>query len=474
MTGLATYLPFLILLVGLVIVIGGIVGLRLHAFLALIIAALVVSLLAPGDWGIKVSRVADAFGSTAAGVGVVIALAAIIGAAMTGSGAADRIVSMFLRLLGDKRGATALMASGFVLAMPVFFDTVFYLLVPLVRSMYRRTRRTYALYLMAVATATTAHALVPPTPGPLVVSQTLGVDLGVMILFGCLVGLPASIAGLAFARFIDRRMPDVKPPEDAISDEAQGVEAALPGLALALAPVVLPVALIALNTVLGARADLAAFAAGAGTTAGLARAVLVLGNPNMALLLSAVIALATLAWRRREDARQLAATVEHALLSGGMIVLITAAGGAFGAMLRAAGLADAVQHAFGAQAAGGMGLLLLAFFVSALIKFAQGSSTAAMIVTAAMFAAMLAPAGAAPGAYSLGFHPVYLALAIGSGSLVGSWMNDSGFWIFAKMGGLTEAQTLRTWTPLLALLGCVAMVFTTLLALIAPHAFGLP
>jgi GntP family gluconate:H+ symporter len=451
LTGTA-YFPFLILLLGLVIVIGGIVLLRLHAFLALIAAALVVSLLAPGAWGDKVARVAEAFGDTAAGVGIVIALAAIVGAAMTASGSADRIVTMFLGLLGEKRGATALMASGFTLSIPVFFDTVFYLLVPLVRSMYRRTQRHYVLYLMAVATAATAHALVPPTPGPLVISQTLGVDLGLMILFGILVGAPAAIAGLGFAKLMDRRMPAVTPPEDAIAEAAHMPEQAQPGLARALAPLVL-----------------ATVAAGSGIGAGFARAVLVLGNPNLALFLSAAIALATLAWRRREDMRELATTVEHALMSGGMIVLITAAGGAFGGMLRAAGLADAVQQSFGAYAAGGLSLLLLAFGMSALIKFAQGSSTAAMIVTSAMFAAMLSTSALD----ALGYHPVYLALAIGSGSLVGSWMNDSGFWIFAKMGGLTEAETLRTWTPLLAVLGSVAMALTLLLALLAPTAFGL-
>jgi GntP family gluconate:H+ symporter len=469
MTALQAYMPFFILLLGLVIVIGGIVKLRMHAFLALITAALVVSLLAPGAWGDKVTRVADAFGDTAAGVGVVIALAAIIGASMTGSGSADRIVAMFLRLLGEKRGAAALMASGFTLSVPVFFDTVFYLLVPLVRSMYRRTRQRYVMYLMAVATATTAHALVPPTPGPLVISQTLGVDIGVMILMGCLVGAPAALLGLVFARLVDRRMPDVTPPDDAIGEDAPGAGYALPGLAISLAPIVLPVALITLNTVAGANVDLEARAAGEGLGAGLARTIVVLGNPNMALLLSAAIALATLAWRRREDAGQIAGTVEHALLSGGMIVLITAAGGAFGGMLRTAGLADAVQQTFGDHATGGLGLLVLAFGVSALIKFAQGSSTAAMIVTSAMFAAMLSESTAG----TLGFHPVYLALAIGSGSLVGSWMNDSGFWIFAKMGGLTEAQTLRTWTPLLALLGSVSMLLTMLLAVVVPGAFGL-
>jgi len=228
-------------------------------------------------------------------------------------------------------------------------------------------------------------------------------------------------------------------------------------------------ALITLNTVIGARFDLDDLAAGNGLAALFARAVVVLGNPNIALLLSAAVALVTVAKQRREDARRLSSTIEHALLSGGMIVLITAAGGAFGGMLRAAGLAAAVQELFGANTVGGLGLLLLAFIVSALIRFAQGSSTAAMIVTSAMFAAMIS----ASESDALGYHRVYLALAIGSGSLVLSWMNDSGFWIFARMGGLTEAQTLRTWTPLLTLLGCVAMALTVLLALIAPGAFGL-
>ena len=472
---LSAYFPFVILLVGLVVVIGGIVVLRLHAFLALIAAALVISLMAPGDWSDKAARVAIAFGDTAAGVGIVIALAAIIGAAMTRSGAADRIVGMFLSALGEKRGPAVLMASGFTLSMPVFFDTVFYLLIPLVRSMYRRLKRNYVLLLMAAATATVAHALVPPTPGPLIIAQTLGVDLGVMILFGCIVGLPAAASGLWFAAIVDRRMPDLQPPADAPTEDTPTDAAAtdhetLPGIAVSLAPIVLPIALITLNTAVGARTDLAAAAQGSGVAALLARCIVVAGNPNIALLLSAATALATLAWWRRQRLGDLAKTIEHALMSGGMIVLITAAGGAFGGMLRAAGLADAVQQAFGNHSVGGLGFLLLAFLIAALIRFAQGSTTAAMIVTSAMFAAMISTSG--PDA--LGYHPVYLALAIGSGSLVLSWMNDSGFWIFSRMGGLSEAQTLRTWSPLLTLLGCVAMLINVVLALVLPNAFGLP
>src|SRR6266436_6064191 len=133
--------PTLILLIGIATILAGIVVLRLNAFLALIIAAIVVSLLAPGEAAVKIARVAEGFGRTAGTVGIVIALAAIIGKAMMDSGAADRIVNGFLALLGEKRGATALCSTGYILSIPVFFDTVFFLLVPLARSMYGRARR---------------------------------------------------------------------------------------------------------------------------------------------------------------------------------------------------------------------------------------------------------------------------------------------------------------------------------------------
>jgi len=135
--------PILILLVGMAAILGAIIILRLNAFLALIGAAILVSLLAPGDAATKISRVADGFGRTAGSLGIVIALAAIIGNAMTESGAADRIVKAFLSLLGEKRAAVALSATAFVLSLPVFFDTIFFLLAPLARSMYGRTNMNF-------------------------------------------------------------------------------------------------------------------------------------------------------------------------------------------------------------------------------------------------------------------------------------------------------------------------------------------
>lgn len=493
MEGPDRFYPFAILAVGLAVVLGGIVLARVNAFLALIAAALVVSFMAPGGGTVDpVARVVDAFGATAGAIGITIALAALIGDAMMRSGAADRIVRMFLDLLGEKRAGTALMGSGYVLSIPVFFDTTFYLLVPLARSLFRNTRRHYLLYLSAIAAGGVAtHALVPPTPGPLFVATMLDVNLGLMIGVSVLVAIPASVAGLALGSWLDRRgplEPSGEPEAPATAAAAQGLEPLRPpSLFLSLVPILLPIVLIAGDAAVKAVAQqqllagdpqarllrgddltraLLAAAQGGGAAA-LVPWTRVVGNPNLALLLSATVALTTLWRRRRSLSVPIAQIVEGGLMSAGVIILITAAGGAFGAMLRAAGLGDAIKGL--AEAAGGgsptllsgLPLLGLAFVVSSVIKFAQGSSTTSMIVTSGMLVAMVDP-------HALAFHPVYLALAIGSGSLVGSWMNDSGFWIFAKMGGISEVQTLRSWTPVLAVVGSVAFVTTLLLAWLLP------
>ncbi len=443
--------PLLILAVGMATVLGLIVVGRVHAFLALLAAALVVSLLASGPTGPAVAAVAEAFGATAASIGIVIAFAAVIGKALTDSGAADRIVRAFTGG-GDRRVAPALAGSGAVLSIPVFFDTVFYLLVPLARSAARAAGGHYLAYLLAVAGgAVVTHALVPPTPGPLVTAAELGVDLGTMMVVGLVIAVPCTAAVLAFARWADGRMPVALPAPDDL--EAGGVpETAppppeLPGLGASLAPIVLPVGLIAGSTV----------ATALGRPVGWLAA---LGDPNLALGLATVVALAVWVRQRRPSRAEVSASVEQALMSAGVIILITAAGGAFGAMLRASGVGDVLAGWVGGGT-GGFALLALAFGTASLLKVAQGSSTVAMITTVGLI-------GGAVAGVELPFHAVYLATSIASGSLVGSWMNDSGFWIFAKMGGLTEVETLKTWTPLLATVGVVAFATTVLLALVVP------
>ncbi|MCS7303725.1 MAG: GntP family permease, partial [Thermoguttaceae bacterium] len=187
-----------------------------------------------------------------------------------------------------------------------------------------------------------------------------------------------------------------------------------------------------------------------------------IGDANFALLLSAVIAMGTVMRYRGWTLRQVAAASEEALTSAGVIILITSAGGAFGAMLGQSGLKEAVQAMFPQGNLPPAGTLTVAFLTASLLKIAQGSSTVAIITTANMFAALGA------GADTLGFHPVYLAATIASGSLVGSWMNDSGFWIFAKMGGLTEQETLRSWTVLLAFIGTCGFLVAVVASWLVP------
>ncbi len=492
--------PLVILAIGIVTVVGLILVLRLNAFLALIAAAIVVSLLAPGPLPEKISRVAFEFGASAGKIGIVIALAAIIGTCMMDSGAADRIVRAFLRLLGEKRAPIALMGSGFVLAVPVFFDTVFYLLVPLGRSLHKRTGTHYLKYLLAIgAGGAITHTLVPPTPGPLAMAGYLGVDVGWMIMIGALVALPAAIAGLAVGTLIDRLMPVPMRPIGTEPEAEPLADHQLPSLFVAVLPVVLPVLLISANTVLDtwARAEARRLeaqpaaavvapadtvnAAEAETPVEPARPTLLrqaadvaalLGDANLALFLATAIAMLIYYQQRKPTLVEMSKMVELSLMSGGVIILITAGGGAFGAMLKVAGVGDAIKQLFsGESGVSGLALLLLGFGVSAVLKIAQGSSTVAMITASGMMAGMASATGSAESvelASVLGFHPVYLATAIGSGSLIGSWMNDSGFWIFAKMGGLTEAEALKSWTPTLIVLGTVGLGVTIVLTQILP------
>jgi GntP family gluconate:H+ symporter len=446
--------PIVILAIGVVLLIAMILVLRLNAFVALISSAIVVSLLSPGELADKVTRVGEAFGSVTGSIGIVIAMAAIIGKCMMDSGAADRVVRTFLKLLGEKRAPTALMLSGFVLSIPVFFDTVFYLLVPLARSLWRRTKKNYMLYVTAiVAGAAITHTLIPPTPGPLFMANELKVDVGLMMMMGALVGLPASLVGVLVCKIINRLM-DIPMRPYAGQEESDPLdESQLPPFWISFAPVALPVILISSNTVTKAL----------GIGKPVSQIAAVLGNRDMALLLAAAVAMFVLVCYQKISLKELAKRAEIALMSGGIIILITAGGGAFGAMLREAGIKDWLQELIGSEGQTvGFVMLLTAFAVAVVMKFAQGSGTVSMITTVSIFAAM----GVSP--KILGCNSVYLAMTIGSGSLVGDWMNNSGFWIFSRMGGFTEAETLKSWTILTAALGLTGLGFTLLLAHLMP------
>ncbi len=455
--------PLFSLAIGVAIVLVTILWLRLNAFFGLLLAAIAVSCLAVGDIDDKVERVAVALGETVGKIGITIALAAVVGGALVASGAADRVVNAALAVCGHKRGGSALAASGFVLAVPVFFDTVFYLLFPLARSMFVRTRHSYVKYLLAIgAGGAVTHTMVPPTPGPLVVAEMMNVDVGLVMLVGLVVSLPMTIAGLWYAGWIDRRLVLETPP--VIEEELPGDQEtmALPRLGWSLLPIVLPVVMIASNPLIAPSWK----STSPETFAAYGEWLLLFADKNVAMLVSAFAAMSVYVfhkWPRRSEVSQM---VEEALTSAGMIILITAAGGAFGASLRIAGVGEAIRDSFPGDTATGWGVLWLAFVIAMLLKSSQGSTTVAMQTTAGIMAALYS--GLAGSGESLGFHPVYLCSAIGSGAMISSWMNDSGFWLFCRMGGLNANEGMKTWAAMTALMGVVGMAATLTMVALVP------
>ncbi len=447
--------PLVILTIAIAVVFVLILRLRINAFIALITAATTVGILSSNvSLGEVMPAVAGEFGGVCGSIAIVIALAALIGQCLMESGAADKIVRVFVRALGEKHASLSLLSSGYVLSVPVFFDTVFYLLVPLARAMRVRTGKHYLLFLMAIsAGGAVTHSMVPPTPGPLAMAATLKIDLGTMIMVGAVIAVPMSLAGWLFGILRDRQI-DVPLREtpglslEELERLSRHDEARLPSFFLSMLPIVLPVALIASNTLAGA------LDAGAS----LRQVTLFLGDPNFALLASAAVSLMLLARQKGYTLAQLARPVETALASGGLIILITAGGGSFGKMLVRADVGKTIGEM---SKEFGVPILLLSFLLAVLLKVAQGSGTVAMITVSAIMAPLVLDTPP-------GFHPVYVACAIGSGSIVGSWMNDSGFWVYKQMSGLTETETLQSWTPLLAVMGVVGYLVTQAAALLVP------
>lgn len=417
------------------------------------------------------TRVSAGFGRTALDVGILIAMASILGGCLMAARGAERIVVSMRRALGPTRTPLAFLGSGFLLGIPMFAEAVFYLLLPLAKAMWRETRRHYVLFVLAiVAGATMTHSLVPPTPGPLFVAEAMGIPIALMMQQGAIVSAVAALAGYGYAVYADRRWGheirpvlndtpgDVETADDASrshEDRQRATDDRLPPLVLSVLPILLPVVLIS--------ADAALDTSTYGLPAWLVHALRVFGDKNIALTISAGAALGLLAWYARASAASRAdlvrKTVRDAVVEAGEIILVIAAGGALGAVLRQAGMAELAAATVPAQK---LLLLPIAWGITALVRIAQGSATVAMI-TAVGIVGPIALADALP------FHPVYVAVAIGAGSKVGMWMNDSGFWVIARMSGMNEAQTLRTASVMVFIEGCVGLVVTMALAAAWPR-----
>ena len=581
--------PFVVLAISVGLVIVLITVVKLHAFLALIIAAIAAGALAkvgtlPGEpvkghWWQAVELTTVEFGVTAGKIAVVIALASIIGMCLMESGAADKVVRRFLAVFGQKRAGTALMTSGYFLSIPIFFDTFFMLLLPLARALRLRTGKDYLLYVMAICCGgTVTHSLVAPHPGPLAMAESLKLDLGLTIIVGIVVGIIPATASWLVVKWINRRMEiplretgGIKRAD--VEQIAEEPESRLPSFLMAILPIVLPIVLISTASsfiaIQGAsfdRSDLrdaGALAAriragqdpvsqalqsglsatnrtllsqalpGSGATVAVQNALAAelnkfmrsgiiynsdrfagvqlrpgttalletkpssenlvrlnrmliedtyaselrpttgmnpllysfgefIGNRNVALIIGTVLALAVLMRQRGLSLERIGQLIGPPLETAGVIILITSAGGAFGLMLKNAGVGDAVQAAVAGKE---INLIFLSWLVAAVIRVAQGSATVAMLTTAAMVYPITVSTG-------LPFHPIYIFLAIGFGAMMLSWMNDSGFWVVGRLSGFTEKETLKTWTVVVSVNSLVGLLACLIGSKILPFAQG--
>jgi gluconate:H+ symporter, GntP family len=476
--------PIIIMLIGMSIVVGGIIKFKLHPVLSLLLAAIAVALLTPmasveqffiAKGGLEADalkaahksigeRIGIEFGNTCAKIGILIAMAAIIGKAMLDSGAAEKIIRAMLKITGEKNAPIGFILSSFFLTIPVFVDTVIFLMMPLAKAMGMRLKKNYLLLALSViAGAVMANSYVPPSPGPLYLITAMNVPIGLMMVCGSLLGLFTITIGYFIAVYLNKKfdIPLRDSPDARLEDIkaiAEKDDKELPALGWALLPALFPLVTICIRSAVEAfhKSDgpLTSFP----IVNSLIELVLFFGDKNIAILMGAIFALMVLARQKKTTKEKLSAFVGTALMSGGGIILITAAGGAFGGMLQQTGISSRIADLTKDYQ---MALIPLAFFITMVVRTAQGSATVALITASGILAGMAQNA-------NLGFHPVYLCLAIGSGAKLIPWMNDAGFWIMCKTSNLTEQEALKTIAPMQSLMGLAGVILTMIAAWIFP------
>lgn len=486
------YWPFVVLTVSVVFIILAISKWRFHAFVALMLASLVAGMLTyKPEWQVVakdgkvvnyshwvgvIEHIAKGLGDTARDIAISIAMASVIGMCLLESGAADKVVRRFLGVFGQKRAGWALLWATYILSIPIFFDTMFMLMVPLAKALRLRTGKDYMLYIMCVCCGgVITHSLTIPHPGPLAMVDGLKIDTGVSLAAGLIGGLLPAVVGYFVCAFLNARV-DVPLRDGQLSESEDRPESELPTFFWSMLPVILPIILIGISSLFKVIADgatkpgqeigwcLAVYNAFGGPEQfnAVRGTIDFFGHKNIALMIGAAIALWVLARQRRFGTEKLEQLVGPPLETAGMIILITSAGGAFGGMLREAGVGAAVKSVASGQA---ISLILLSYVVAVVIRVAQGSATVAMLTTAGIIAPILEPALAAG---TLGYHPLYIYLVIGWGAMGFSWMNDSGFWVVNRLSGMTQRETLQSWSVLTTALSLTGLVVSWVASILLP------
>ena len=457
--------PFVVLIVCVAFVIVAISKLRLHAFLALILAALLAGVMAaslpadpkaPGKGKLlrAVELCTEEFGTTAGKLSIVVGMATLIGMCMMQSGAADKVVRRFLAVTGEKRAGLALLTATYFLSIPIFFDTMFMLMVPLAIALHKRTGKDFLLYILCICSGgVIPHCLTVPHPGPIAMVDTLKIDAGFSILVSMLVGIIPSGAGYFVAKWMNARV--TIPLRVSLENPTESATHQAPSFFASLLPILIPIGLIGISSMWKIFGGMPAV----GETSVLRNLVDFIGDKNIALLIGAILSMWLLKQSKGMRLAELGETLAKPLETAGLVILITSAGGAFGSMIKNAGVGSAVKHV---SEGAGISMILLAYVISLVMRVAQGSSTVAMITASAIMYPLL---GA-----DLPYHPIYIYLSIGFASFALGWMNDSGFWVVSRLSGMTEKETLKYFSMMLSMLSLLGLAVTWIGSVVLPMA----
>ncbi|MFS0877084.1 GntP family permease [Solibacillus isronensis] len=438
---------FLIILIGVLFIVFATAKLKLHPFLALLISSFFVGIAAGMPLLTVVESINTGFGGLMTSIGIVIVAGTIIGVILERSGAAYRMAEVVLRVIGPKRPQLAMSIIGYIVSIPVFCDSGYIILTSLKKALAKRAGVTIASMAVALATGLYAtHVLVPPTPGPIAAAGNIGATdyLGTIILMGLIVAIPATIVGYIWATKVASKIRVAADDEPALDyDEIIKSFGKMPSTFKSFLPIALPIVLIGAGSVAALVGD---------PEAGVNTFFRFLGSPTVALILGVFAAFLLLPELNEET---LSNWIGEALKEAAPILLITGAGGAFGTVIKNTGVGDKLQEMdLGVLATGAL-FLLIPFLIAAALKTAQGSSTAAIVITSSLIAPMLPTLGI-EGAVPLAL----VVMAIGAGAMTVSHVNDSFFWVITQYSGMKVTDAYKAQTMATLLMGLTTIIVT--------------
>ena len=418
---------------------------KIHPFLTLIIASLGMGLVGGLETEIIIKSLSEGFGNTLKSIGIVIACGSIIGTYLEKTGSAKSIARSLLKITGNDRSPLAMNLTGFFVSIPVFCDSGYVILSTLNKAINRKTGISLAVLGTSLAAGLYAtHVFVPPTPGPLAAASILGANIGRVLIYGFIVAVPVSLVGWFWSIYYCSRF---SVNSDLMEEQEKDEVSQLPDVFTALLPIIVPIFLITIKSVIDHPSIVL-------QNKTLEQIISFIGHPIIAILLGVFIAMISMRDLSKEHHFN---WVADGLKAAGTIILITGAGGAFGNILRATSISDVINQGLIDFEIG----LLLPFFIAALLKTAQGSSTVSIITTAAMIAPLLDALG-----LSSEMGKVLSVLAIGAGAMTVSHLNDSYFWVVSQFSKMSTNVALRSHTVATLLQGITAILLIQVLSLL--------